>query len=367
MPQVVLNRVSKEYANGVLAVDDVSLDVEEGEFLVLVGPSGCGKSTALRLVAGLERLTSGRVDIANREVSDLPPRQRDVAMVFQNYALYPHMTVAKNMGFALKIRRLPKPEIKKRVAEAADMLGIKELLNRKPKALSGGQQQRVALGRAIVRKPAAFLFDEPLSNLDAQLRLTMRSEIKALQQRIGTATIYVTHDQEEALGLADRVAIMEQGKLQQLGTPMDTYTKPCNRFVASFVGSPTMNFLNGHLVKRDGKMFFCEQPKGAEILVPESHVASLVDAGATEVVFAVRPQGLTPGQAPSMITLQVQATEALGESTDLIGMTSAGQRIVARIDARLATHEAQVPLAIDPDKLYFFEPGDFGALIAAGS
>jgi multiple sugar transport system ATP-binding protein len=365
MPQVVLNHVSKEYANGVLAVDDVSFDVNQGEFLVLVGPSGCGKSTALRLVAGLERLTSGRVDIADREVSDLPPRQRDVAMVFQNYALYPHMTVAKNMGFALKMRRIPKADIEKRVAEAAEMLGIKDLLNRKPKALSGGQQQRVALGRAIVRKPAAFLFDEPLSNLDAQLRLTMRTEIKALQRRIGTATIYVTHDQEEAMGLADRLAIMEQGQLQQLGTPMEAYTKPCNRFVASFIGSPTMNFLDGHLVQRDGKMFFCERAEGAEILVPEPHATALSKANVDQVVMAVRPQGLTPGQAPSMLTLQVQVAEALGESTDLIGVTSAGQPMIARVDARLATQVAQMPLAIDPDKLFFFEPGPFGALLAS--
>ncbi len=249
MAEVLLDNVRKVYSNGHEAVKGVSLHIADGEFLVLVGPSGCGKSTTLRMVAGLEDATGGTIQIGGRVVNDVHPKDRDIAMVFQNYALYPHMTVAKNMGFALKLRGVPKTDVDRRVAEAARMLGIHDLLDRKPKQLSGGQRQRVAVGRAIVREPRAFLFDEPLSNLDAKLRVTTRAELKGLHQRLKTTTIYVTHDQEEAMTLGDRIVVMSQGVIQQVGAPMDVYRHPANRFVAGFIGTPPMNFLDGQIVR----------------------------------------------------------------------------------------------------------------------
>jgi multiple sugar transport system ATP-binding protein len=249
MAEVLLDNVRKVYSNGHEAVKGVSLHIADGEFLVLVGPSGCGKSTTLRMVAGLEDATGGTIQIGGRVVNDVHPKDRDIAMVFQNYALYPHMTVAKNMGFALKLRGVPTADVDRRVAEAARMLGIQDLLDRKPKQLSGGQRQRVAVGRAIVREPRAFLFDEPLSNLDAKLRVTTRAELKGLHQRLKTTTIYVTHDQEEAMTLGDRIVVMSQGVIQQVGTPMEVYRHPANRFVAGFIGTPPMNFLDGQIVR----------------------------------------------------------------------------------------------------------------------
>src|SRR5438477_9838396 len=258
MAQVHLEQVSKVYPGNVKAVDAVDLAIADREFVVLVGPSGCGKTTTLRMVAGLEEITAGTIRIGERIVNDVPPKDRDIAMVFQNYALYPHMTVYKNMAFGLKLRKMPKKQIHERVMDAAKILDIVHLLERKPKALSGGQRQRVAVGRAIVREPAAFLFDEPLSNLDAKLRVTTRAELKRLHQRLKTTTIYVTHDQEEAMTLGDRIVVMKDGLIQQADTPLKTYNHPNNRFVAGFIGMPPMNFFDGTLKMQDGQMIFEE-------------------------------------------------------------------------------------------------------------
>src|SRR5438093_1942949 len=258
MAQVLLDNVSKVFPGGVKAVDAIDLNIENQQFVVLVGPSGCGKSTTLRMVAGLEEISDGVIRIGERVVNDVPPKNRDIAMVFQNYALYPHMTVYKNMAFGLKLRKMPKPQIHQRVTEAAKILDIQHLLERKPKALSGGQRQRVAVGRAIVREPAAFLFDEPLSNLDAKLRVTTRAELKRLHHRLRTTTIYVTHDQEEAMTLGDRIVVMKDGLIQQADTPLKTYNYPNNRFVAGFIGMPPMNFFDGRIVTDGGRMVFEE-------------------------------------------------------------------------------------------------------------
>src|SRR5947207_585890 len=258
MAQVVLEKISKIFPGGVKAVDDIDLGIKDQEFIVLVGPSGCGKSTTLRMVAGLEEITGGTIRIGDRVVNDVPPKDRDIAMVFQNYALYPHMTVYKNMAFGLKLRKMPKALIDQRVNEAAKILDIGHLLDRKPKALSGGQRQRVAVGRAIVREPAAFLFDEPLSNLDAKLRVTTRAELKRLHHRLKTTTIYVTHDQEEAMTLGDRIVVMKDGKIQQSDAPLQMYNAPVNRFVAGFIGMPPMNFFDGAIKIVDGQMMFEE-------------------------------------------------------------------------------------------------------------
>src|SRR3954466_6609992 len=258
MARVELEKVSKVYPGNVKAVDNVDLSIADQEFVVLVGPSGCGKSTTLRMIAGLEEITGGEIRIGDRVVNDIPPKNRDIAMVFQNYALYPHMTVYKNMAFALKLRGVAKTQIHERVMEAAKILDIEHLLDRKPKALSGGQRQRVAVGRAIVREPAAFLFDEPLSNLDAKLRVTTRAELKRLHHRLKTTTIYVTHDQEEAMTLGDRIVVMKDGIIQQADTPLKTYSNPVNRFVAGFIGMPPMNFFDGAIKMADGQLVFEE-------------------------------------------------------------------------------------------------------------
>src|SRR5438874_837377 len=258
MARVELEKVTKIYPGGIRAVNNIDLSIKDQEFIVLVGPSGCGKSTTLRMVAGLEEITDGLIRIGERIVNDVPPKNRDIAMVFQNYALYPHMTVYKNMAFGLKLRKMPRKQIEQRVMEAAKILDIEHLLERKPKALSGGQRQRVAVGRAIVREPAAFLFDEPLSNLDAKLRVTTRAELKRLHHRLKTTTIYVTHDQEEAMTLGDRIVVMKDGVIQQADTRLKTYSYPVNRFVAGFIGMPPMNFFDGAIKMIDGQMMFEE-------------------------------------------------------------------------------------------------------------
>src|SRR5919106_1318123 len=255
--EIVLDNVTKRFGD-TTAVDDLDLEIKDGEFMVLVGPSGCGKTTALRMIAGLEAISEGEIRIGEKVVNDVPPKDRDIAMVFQNYALYPHMTVYDNMAFGLKLAKMPKAQIHQRVMEAAKILDIEHLLERKPKALSGGQRQRVAVGRAIVREPAAFLFDEPLSNLDAKLRVTTRAELKRLHQRLKTTTIYVTHDQEEAMTLGDRIVVMKDGKIQQADTSLVTYNQPTNRFVAGFIGMPPMNFFDGRIKLIDGRMWFEE-------------------------------------------------------------------------------------------------------------
>jgi len=271
MAEIVLDDVSKVYADGTLAVSDLSLDIEDGEFVVLVGPSGCGKTTALRMIAGLESISGGTLSIDDRVVNGVPPKERDIAMVFQNYALYPHMTVYDNMAFGLKLRKLPKTEIDRRVREAGDILGLDDLLQRKPKALSGGQRQRVAMGRAIVREPKAFLMDEPLSNLDAKLRVQMRTEIARIQHELNVTTIYVTHDQVEAMTMGDRVAVIRKGKLQQVDTPQRLYDHPVNLFVAGFIGSPAMNMVEATLSTSNGAAIV--EFGGQKLSVPPEVVA----------------------------------------------------------------------------------------------
>ncbi|HET7325381.1 MAG TPA: sn-glycerol-3-phosphate ABC transporter ATP-binding protein UgpC [Halococcus sp.] len=318
MPNTTLTGVTKRFESGgdsVVAVDDVSIDIEDGEFIVLVGPSGCGKSTTLRLIAGLETVSDGEVHIGERVVNDVKPKDRDIAMVFQNYALYPQRTVRGNMSFGLRMTTdLSKGEIDERVEEAAEMLSITDLLNRKPAALSGGQQQRVALGRAIVRDPQVFLMDEPLSNLDAKLRTQMRTELQELHQQLGTATVYVTHDQTEAMTMGDRIAVLNHGELQQVGTPLECYYDPANRFVAGFIGSPSMNFLNGEFTGDAIDMGAFTYP-----LTDEQRAAVEADSSGDEIVFGVRPEDieLTDQDGPRTVEMRVSVVEPMGSENVL--------------------------------------------------
>lgn len=313
---IALERVTKRFADGVVAVRDLNLEIAPGEFVILVGPSGCGKSTTLRIVAGLEKATEGTIRIGGRVVDGLPPRSRDIAMVFQNYALYAHMTVGDNIGFGLKMTGTPKKEIRRRVQEAAAMLGLTEQLARKPRQLSGGQRQRVAMGRAIVRDPAAFLMDEPLSNLDAKLRVDMREEIIRVQREIGAPTLYVTHDQTEAMTMADRVAILRDGVLEQVGAPDELYDAPVNLFVASFMGSPTMNFLPGEIM-RQGERYAVDLG-GVSIAVPASvqtRIPRLAAFEGKKIILGVRPEGFVDAAAPGAherIPIDPQRNESLG-------------------------------------------------------
>jgi multiple sugar transport system ATP-binding protein len=338
--RITIDNVEKTYPGGVRAVDRVSLRVEDGEFLVLVGPSGCGKTTLLRMIAGLEETNGGTISIGDRRVDDLPPGDRDLAMVFQNYALYPHMTVRRNMSFALELRNVPKPEIDRRVLEAAETLGLRDLLERRPKELSGGQRQRVALGRSIVRQPAAFLFDEPLSNLDARLRVQMRAELKRLHRRLRTTAIYVTHDQEEAMTLGDRVVVMKDGTIQQIGRPLEVYERPANRFVAGFVGMPPMNLIRGAVV--DGRF----EGEGLRIALPGR-------PDLDEAVLGIRPEHLTPGGS---LTLRVSVVELLGDRQDVTLTTPTGATLVARVDGRAAMREgADAAFSADPSRIHLFD------------
>src|SRR5512144_2681294 len=297
MAQVVLKDLNKKY-DEVHAVKDVNLTIRDKEFMVFVGPSGCGKTTTLRMVAGLEEITAGEISIGDRVVNDLPPKDRDIAMVFQNYALYPHMSVYDNMAFGLKMRKFPKPEIAKRVQEAAEILGIQELLKRKPRQLSGGQRQRVAVGRAIVRHPQVFLFDEPLSNLDAKLRVQMRVELKRLHERLETTAIYVTHDQVEAMTLGDRVVVMRDGVVQQVGEPLELYNQPANKFVAGFIGSPAMNFATVTVTEANGSLF--AEASGLRMKVPADRVARMGAYKGQTVTLGVRPEDLTVAGAADL-------------------------------------------------------------------
>jgi multiple sugar transport system ATP-binding protein len=334
MSNVILKNVVKRYGT-VTAVDDLSIKIHDREFAVLVGSSGCGKTTALRMIAGLETATSGEIYIGDTCVNDMPPRDRDIAMVFQNYALYPHMNVRDNMGFGLKIRKMSKIDIDARVEEAADILGIQALLGRKPKELSGGQRQRVAVGRAIVRKPKVFLFDEPLSNLDAKLRVAMRAEISKLHRRLGATIIYVTHDQVEAMTMADRIFIMHNGALQQTGAPMEVYGQPANRFVAGFIGSPAMNFIDAKVIVQDGGLFL--DAAGFRVRAPETFRARLAPYINRPVVFGVRPEDMSLHSATpdadkgNVITAHADVVETLG-SEIFIHLNCQGQSIVARME-----------------------------------
>ena len=363
MASVSLNHIYKVYSGNVTAVSDFCLDIEDKEFIVLVGPSGCGKSTTLRMVAGLEEISSGELYIGDRLVNDVAPKDRDIAMVFQNYALYPHMTVFDNMAFGLKLRKTPKAEIKQRVEEAAKILDISHLLNRKPKALSGGQRQRVALGRAIVREPKVFLFDEPLSNLDAKLRVAMRTEITKLHQRLQTTFIYVTHDQTEAMTMASRIVVMKDGFVQQVDTPQNLYDYPANLFVAGFIGSPQMNFFTVKLVKEgnDVAAVFGDN----KIIIPPSKLAKFADEDCIgkEVYMGIRPENIHDEDvfiqaAPNaVVDCNVEVTELMGSETYLYLSTSGkDENIIARVNPRTTSRAGQkVQIAFDVNHLHFFD------------
>jgi multiple sugar transport system ATP-binding protein len=333
MSSVLLKNVVKRFGS-VTAVDNLSIEIQDKEFAVLVGPSGCGKTTALRMIAGLETATSGEIYIGDTQVNELEPKDRDVAMVFQNYALYPHMNVRENMGFGLKIRKYTKEEIDSRVREAADILNIHELLNRKPKELSGGQRQRVAVGRAIVRKPKVFLFDEPLSNLDAKLRVAMRAEISKLHLRLGATIIYVTHDQVEAMTMADRIFIMNQGVLQQSGAPMEVYSQPANRFVAGFIGSPAMNFLDASLVAQAGTLLV--DTGSFRVRVPEAFCSRLAPYAGKPVLFGIRPEDIalhdpaTDSGEERTMTARAEVVETLGSEV-FVHLACGAHSLVARL------------------------------------
>lgn len=291
MSKVILKKVEKQYPNGFKAVHGIDLDIKDGEFMVFVGPSGCAKSTTLRMIAGLEEITGGEIYIGDRLVNDIPPKDRGIAMVFQNYALYPHMTVYENMAFGLKLKKTPKEEIERRVREAAEKLEITDLLDRKPKEMSGGQRQRVALGRAIVREPEVFLFDEPLSNLDAKLRVSMRVRIAQLHKELKTTMIYVTHDQVEAMTMGDRITVMKAGRIMQVDTPLNLYHYPANKFVAGFIGSPTMNLVDGVLVEKDGKIYI--DLNGVEIEIEREKAEKLKNHIGKKVTFGIRPENIS--------------------------------------------------------------------------
>ena len=392
MAQIVLDAVSKEYVDGTVAVSALDLEIEDGEFVVLVGPSGCGKTTALRMIAGLEGISSGTISIGDRVVNTVPPKERDIAMVFQNYALYPHMTVYDNMAFGLKLRKLSKEEIDRRVREAGDILGLEDLLQRKPKALSGGQRQRVAMGRAIVREPQAFLMDEPLSNLDAKLRVQMRSEIARIQHELNVTTIYVTHDQVEAMTMGDRVAVIRKGKLQQVDTPQSLYDHPLNLFVAGFIGSPAMNMVEAAFSTSNGSASV--EFGGTKLGVPPEVMAahpglSLFDG--KSVVVGLRPEDIEDAslapeapvdrrirtnvdlreslgadvvvhftvQAPAVVTEDTKelASDVGNEKLEAIERATDTSEFLARLSPRTTAAKGQpIELVVDVTRLHFFDP-----------
>ncbi|MBO8156161.1 MAG: sn-glycerol-3-phosphate ABC transporter ATP-binding protein UgpC [Bacillaceae bacterium] len=357
MAELRLENIYKVYDKDVTAVEDFNLHIKDKEFIVFVGPSGCGKSTTLRMIAGLEEITKGDLYIDDERMNDVPPKDRDIAMVFQNYALYPHMNVYDNMAFGLKLRKFSKDEIDKRVKEAAKILGLEGYLDRKPKALSGGQRQRVALGRAIVRDAKVFLMDEPLSNLDAKLRVQMRAEIQKLHQRLKTTTIYVTHDQTEAMTMATRLVVMKDGIIQQVGAPKEVYDKPNNVFVGGFIGSPAMNFLNGTL--RDGYMEIGQ----VNIEVPEGKMKVLRDHGYIdkEVILGIRPEDIhdepvfLESSEGTKISANIEVAELMGSESYLYSSLE-GQEFVARVDSRSDVQGGQtIELAFDMNKSHFFD------------
>jgi multiple sugar transport system ATP-binding protein len=369
MAGVILKDVVKVYEGGVRVVDRFNLEIADHEFVVLVGPSGCGKSTTLRMIAGLEEITSGTIQIGDRVVNDVPPKERDIAMVFQNYALYPHMTVYENMAFALKLRGLDKRAIDGKVRRAAKILAIEPLLERKPRALSGGQRQRVAVGRAIVRDPQCFLFDEPLSNLDAKLRVEMRAEIKQLHMRLDATTVYVTHDQEEAMTLGDRVVVMKDGIIQQCGAALEVYHHPANRFVAGFLGSPPMNFFSGKLVQERGLLAFDEGT--GTVPIPAWARDQLASRVGQEIVMGLRPEAMADragarfDTANNPLSMRVTLIQPLGDKMDVYLATERHPHSIAHVDAhaRLRVGEV-VPVHLDTQRAHFFLPGETGQRIA---
>ena len=367
MAEVLLKEVTKKFGDFV-AVNNISLEVKDGEFVVLVGPSGCGKTTTLRMIAGLEEVTKGEIYIGGKLVNDVPPKDRDIAMVFQNYALYPHMDVYNNMAFGLKLRKVPKKEIDRRVREVAKMLGIEDKLRAKPRELSGGQRQRVALGRAIVRNPKVFLFDEPLSNLDAKLRVRMRAELAELHQRLKTTSIYVTHDQVEAMTLGYRIAVMKEGVIQQYADPQTIYDQPANMFVAGFIGSPPMNFLRARLVESDGKVFV-EGP-GFKLLIPADKITEQVRSYlGKDVIFGIRPEDL---RTPEMVreaapeasfTARIKVREALGDEL-IVYADCSGQEIIAKLDPYVKINVGEETTFIAMmERMHLFDPESEAAII----
>lgn len=336
-----------------MAVKNIDLEIHDGEFMVLVGPSGCAKSTSLRMIAGLESITGGEISIGGSRVNEVAPKDRDIAMVFQNYALYPHMTVFQNMAFGLKLQKLPKAEIKQRVENAAGILGLEELLDRKPNALSGGQRQRVAVGRAIVRNPKVFLFDEPLSNLDAKMRVSMRSEITRLHKRLGATMIYVTHDQTEAMTMGDRITVMKDGEIMQVDSPLNLYRRPSNQFVAGFIGSPQMNFIKGSVEAVDGRLQFTEEGENGFQL---SLAAGQFDQMQKRQVFlGLRPEDIQLVSSGA-VKAKVDVTEPMGAEIYVHALTEVGNKMVIRVpgDVDIST---ETPLALEPDleKLHLFD------------
>ncbi|AEM79331.1 ABC transporter ATP-binding protein [Thermoanaerobacter wiegelii] len=361
MADVVLKHVYKVYPGGVTAVKDFNLEIQDKEFIVLVGPSGCGKTTTLRMIAGLEEISQGELYIDGKLVNDVPPKDRDIAMVFQNYALYPHMTVYDNMAFGLKLRKVPRAEIDRKVKEAARILGLEEYLNRKPKALSGGQRQRVALGRAIVRNPKVFLMDEPLSNLDAKLRVQMRTELAKLHDRLQTTFIYVTHDQTEAMTMGTRIVVMKDGVIQQVDKPQTIYDYPNNLFVAGFIGSPQMNFIDARLENKNGKVYATF--KGFSVLVPEGILKRLKDPSyvGKEIVLGIRPEDLHDEEVfletypEAVVEAKVEVTELMGPETFLY-LDVNGVSLTARVDPRTRAKAGDViKIGFDINKLHMFD------------
>jgi len=355
MAEVTLRHVDKSFGD-VRVIEDLDLEIKDHEFMVLVGPSGCGKSTALRMIAGLEEVTAGEIRIGGRVVNDVAPKDRDIAMVFQSYALYPHMSVRRNLEFGLRMRKVPHDEMDRRVEEAADILGIERLLDRKPKQLSGGQRQRVAVGRAIVRKPAVFLFDEPLSNLDAKLRVQMRAEISKLQQRLETTTVYVTHDQVEAMTMGHRIAVLSDGKLQQVGTPLEVYQRPRNLFVASFIGTPPMNFLRATLAGGGALL----QGPGFQLPVPAGWRKEALGESGRALVLGIRPDNLLEVGRPARgatapLTARVEIVEPLGHEVIVHGRVG-DELIAARLDpARIPEMGEELELAVELDAVHLFD------------
>ena len=369
MAEVTFDHVYKIFGEDIYAVNDLSLDIQDGEFLVLVGPSGCGKSTALRCLAGLEDISRGRIYIGERDVTYLDPKDRDIAMVFQSYALYPHMSVRDNMGFSLNLRGLPKSDIHERVNRAAEILGLEELLDRKPRELSGGQRQRVALGRAIVREPQAFLMDEPLSNLDAKLRVQTRAEITSLQRRLGVTTVYVTHDQIEAMTMGDRIAVLNAGLLQQLDTPQNLYDKPQNQFVATFIGSPAMNIFPADIVQSNGHVNV-QAGENFSLNVPDRARESLLAHKDERVNVGIRPEDLEVTEFAenvaehNTIRLPVIVVEPLGSEIMLHLDGPGDDPIVARVDPRVRLRPGDVAqLVVNTDHIHAFDPQSEEAIL----
>ncbi|HWA86557.1 MAG TPA: sn-glycerol-3-phosphate ABC transporter ATP-binding protein UgpC [Opitutus sp.] len=369
MAKVVFENLAKIYPDkhgaGVVAVKDIHLTIEDGEFMVLVGPSGCGKSTTLRMLAGLEEITRGTIAIDGRVVNDVPPKDRDIAMVFQNYALYPHMTVRENMAFGLKLRKFSHAEIESRVRDAATLLGLGELLDRKPRALSGGQRQRVAVGRAIVRQPKVFLFDEPLSNLDARMRVSTRAEISKLHARLGATMIYVTHDQVEAMTMGDRICVMKDGAIMQVAEPLTLYHQPANLFVAGFIGSPSMNFFRGTIRRPTGQLAFVEDNPSSPISLPlpaafHTRADRFIDQ---PVIFGIRPENVQspPAAAPSA-EVKIEVVEPMGAET-FLHLNSGATSFIARVRSTDPFEVNQkIRVAFDLDRAHLFDPATEAAL-----